>query len=97
MNVDGALLRISGARSVPRGQTVKRLHQMEIAFGPFERTLRLPVSCEKERVTAHLEDGFLEIMLPKKVARRIEVSTESEGAGGQAEAKSQEGTEVPNS
>ena len=91
VNVDGVLLRVSGARTVPtRGQQVKRLHQMEIAFGPFERTLRLPVSCEKDRVTAHLEDGFLEVTLPKKAARRVEVETESGP-------RDQEGSEVPSS
>lgn len=77
VNVDGVLLRISGARTVPSGQAVQRLHQMEIAFGPFERTLRLPVGCEKDRVTAHLEDGFLEVTLPKKSARRVEVETDT--------------------
>jgi HSP20 family molecular chaperone IbpA len=46
---------------------------MEIAFGPFERTLRLKVPIDREQVSAHLEDGFLEVTLPKRAPQRIEV------------------------
>jgi len=73
VSVDGDLLRISGERRVPAGETVRRLHQMEIAFGPFERALRIQVPFERDQVSAHLEDGFLEVTLPKRRARRIDV------------------------
>ena len=73
VSVDGDLLRIHGVRDAPVGAPVQRLHQMEIAFGRFERTVRIPVAFERERVGAHLEDGLLEVTLPKKLAQRIEV------------------------
>ena len=38
----------------------------EIAFGPFERTVRIQVPFERGGVSAHLEDGFLRVVLPKK-------------------------------
>jgi len=78
VNVDGDVLRISGVRKVPRTVAVKRLHQMEIAFGAFERTVRVSVSFERDQVSAHLEDGFLYVTLPKHqpTRRKVEVETE---------------------
>ena len=73
VSVDGDLIRISGARSVPGGSGVQRLHQMEIAFGPFERTVRVRIPFDRDRVSAHLEDGFLEVRLAKRPRRQIAV------------------------
>ena len=70
VTVDGETLRISGARVAPEPADVKRLHQMEIATGPFERRLRIPIAFERDGVTAHLADGFLTVTLPKRVPVR---------------------------
>ena len=75
VNVDGDMLRVSGVRRVPAGSDVRRLHQMEIAFGPFERTIRISQAFERDNVTAHLEDGFLEVTIPKKGGRQIKVES----------------------
>jgi HSP20 family protein len=77
VNVDGDLVRVSGVRRVPVEAEVRRLHQMEIAFGPFERAVRIAVPFDREGVSAHLEDGFLLVTLPKSVPqlRKIEVET----------------------
>jgi len=78
VTIDGDLLRISGIRKPKAEGSVRRLHQMEIAFGPFERTLRIDIPFESGRVEAHLEDGFLRITLPKLTSepRSIEISSE---------------------
>jgi len=75
VNVDGEHLRISGIRRVPQTGDVDRLHQMEISFGPFDREIRISVPFDRDGVAARLEDGLLEVRLPKKkrVKRRIEV------------------------
>jgi HSP20 family protein len=78
VNIDGELLRISGVRKVPMNITIKRLLQMEIAFGPFEREVRISVPFERDRVGAHLEDGFLSVTLPKIKPVRRQVSVEIE-------------------
>ena len=79
VTVDGELLRISGARRAPPADDVTRLHRMEIPFGRFERTIRIAIPFERERVNASLEDGFLTVTLPKREApaprRKIEVQT----------------------
>jgi HSP20 family protein len=82
VTVDGDVLKIQGARRAPSSDDVRRLHRMEIAFGRFERTIRIAIPFERERVNASLEDGFLTVTLPKREAlrRRIEVE-----AGGEEE------------
>jgi HSP20 family protein len=78
VTVDGSMLRISGVRVSGDSSEVKRLHQMEIATGPFERRVRVPVAFDRERVVAHLSDGFLTVSLSKRSPVRREVKVESE-------------------
>lgn len=75
VTVDGDVVRVSGARTPPGISDVQRLHQMEIAFGRFERVLRVNLPFDREAVSAHLEDGFLTVTLPKQLPqrRRIEI------------------------
>ena len=37
----------------------------ELPSGSFSRTLRLPASIEADQVEAHIEDGILNLLLPK--------------------------------
>jgi HSP20 family protein len=71
--IDGQVLRISGIRRAPERRDLRRLHQMEIATGPFERVVQISLAFERERVSAHLADGFLTVTLPKRKAQRIQV------------------------
>jgi len=75
VRVYGQILRIAGIRPTPEGSHVRRLHQMEIASGPFERRLRIPISFDRNGVSAHVADGFLTVTLPKRTAgpRRVTV------------------------
>lgn len=75
VTVDGELLRIQGSRRASPVEDVSRLHRMEIAFGRFERTIRIAIPFERERVNAALEGGFLTVVLPKRETprRRVEI------------------------
>ncbi len=77
--VDGRTLLIRGQR-LPRVRSQRQTyHQLEIGFGPFERTIELPVPVDAERASASYQDGFLEIVLPKVegvVGRRVTIKTE---------------------
>ena len=77
VTVDGEELRISGVRRVPERSDVKRLLQMEIAAGPFERRLRIPIPFDREKVSAHLADGFLTVSLPRRIPFRRQVKLET--------------------
>jgi len=58
-------------------QGVRRSYtQMEILWGPFERSILLPTSVQIEEVKAFYENGFLEVVLPKlgmKVSHKVKV------------------------
>ncbi len=73
VTVDGQVLRIQGVRRAPEAGDVRRLHQMEIATGPFERAVRIPIPFERDRVSAHLADGFLTVTLPRRQRRSVDV------------------------
>jgi HSP20 family protein len=77
VTVDGEVLRISGVRRVPERPDLKRLLQMEIAAGPFERRLRIPIPFDRDKVTAHLADGFLTVTLPRRSPQRRQVKLET--------------------
>ena len=78
VTVDGDALRIGGVRVAPEPADVRRLHQMEIATGPFERRLRIPIAFDREAVSAHLTDGFLTVILPKRTRTPIAVPVQRE-------------------
>jgi HSP20 family protein len=67
---DGRQLTVSGSRAEQREEREERTHchQLEIYFGPFERSFTLPPEMEIERdgITATLKEGFLTITLPRK-------------------------------
>ena len=77
VTVDGRTLRISGIRRVLDRSDVQRLHQMEIATGPFERRVQIPMPFERDEVSANLADGFLTVVLPNRPAgpRKVEIES----------------------
>ncbi len=78
VNVDATSVRISGQRQPPTGHAARRLHRMEIAFGPFERVVPISVPFDREGVRAHLDEGFLDVIIPKRSpsGRKVEVDSE---------------------
>lgn len=80
VNVEGAVLRLRGVRRAPPSGPIDQLQQMEISFGPFEREIAIQTPFDAAGVRARLEDGFLEVRIPKRSPskRTLEVeSTES--------------------
>jgi HSP20 family molecular chaperone IbpA len=73
--MDGDVLRVHGRREPRVEADAQRLHQMEIAFGPFERAIRIGIPFVRDQVSAQLEEGFLRVTIPKRERgpRRIDV------------------------
>lgn len=74
-------LLVKGHRIDMRPQD-KVYQQMEIAYGPFERRIHLPVDIDATKASAGYEDGFLEIMLPiteKPEMKRIPINLREDG------------------
>ena len=78
VTVAGEELCIRGERRPPAPAGVRRLHRMEIASGPFERRVRVPIPFDRDAVSAHLADGFLTVTLPKRAPTRRVVQIEKE-------------------
>ena len=78
VHVDATSVRVSGQRQVPTGHAARRLHRMEIAFGPFERVVPISVPFDRDGVRAHLDEGFLDVIVPKRAisGRKVEVNSE---------------------
>ena len=53
-----------GIRREPLGDHARRIHQMEIPFGPFERTVALPEPVRADEAEARLDRGLLQVALP---------------------------------
>ncbi len=69
VSLDEDVLTVRGVRHVPahiRNNPYLR-EQIEGNFGPFERSFQLPRSVNKQQIKADMEQGILEIFVPKKV------------------------------
>lgn len=69
LSPDDRVLTISGGRAEGQQDREGRLrcHQLEVYFGPFERSVTLPsVTVNRDKITATYRDGFLQISLPKR-------------------------------
>ncbi len=74
IDLKGVLLHVRGVRRELGGQGEKRFHKMEIALGPFARTVRLPDRYAGASASARYRAGILEIILrPRKRAKSLEI------------------------
>jgi HSP20 family protein len=70
---------LKGKREQPALPEKAEWHRQERGFGGFERTLRLPVAVDANKVDARLENGVLTIQMAKRPEvkpRRIPVKAE---------------------
>jgi len=75
VSVDGDQVRISGRRATGESEAIS-LHQMEIATGPFDRRVRIPVPFDREHVRARLSEGVLTITLARRGPQQHRVEIE---------------------
>ena len=85
LSADGRHLTVSGVRAERHEERSERTHchQLEIYFGPFERTFPLPpdLDVDRDAIAATLKEGFLTITLPRRarqplVSRSIPIETQ---------------------
>jgi len=88
---DGALL-IRGRKESTSQNGDARFRRVERSYGTFARALQLPRNVDPERISASLNDGVLEVRLPKREEikpRRIAIGGTHEAQNGSSEAQSQ--------
>ena len=74
LSPDDRVLTISGVRVEGRADREgrARCHQLEIYFGPFERSVVLPggIPLDRDHMAAAYRDGFLLVTLPKRAIKK---------------------------
>jgi HSP20 family protein len=63
--LDGDLLTIKGEKKKEQETKDEDYYFCERAYGAFSRSLRLPVEVKADKITANLNNGVLEVHLPK--------------------------------
>lgn len=80
VQVTGNRLTVSGKREGEETREGDRYVAIERAYGAFSRSFVLPDSADVEHVEARLEDGVLEIEVPKRVemkGRKVSIQASS--------------------
>jgi len=65
VSVDGNLLTMKGEKKKEKETKDEDYYFSERAYGAFSRSLRLPVDVKTDKVIANLNNGVLEVHLPK--------------------------------
>lgn len=66
VRIDNGILTIRGEREKEKEVDEKGIHRIERAYGSFMRSYALPQSVEPETIAATLDNGLLEVRMPKK-------------------------------
>ncbi len=77
ISVSGDMLTISGERKEEHEERRENYYRAERMFGSFRRTIPLPASVNRDKITAEYDKGVLTVRLAKAeqaVAKRIPVS-----------------------
>jgi HSP20 family protein len=72
ISLEDRTLTISGTRPGP-GES-GAYHQMEIPSGDFLSVVELPIAVNYDEIEAFYQDGFLRIVLPKALPKRIKTN-----------------------
>jgi HSP20 family protein len=70
ITVENGVLSISGERKQEWEEKDGESHMIERQYGRFERSFRLPRTVDTEKVSAKLENGVLNIELPRSDTAR---------------------------
>ncbi|KJR42345.1 heat shock protein Hsp20 [Candidatus Magnetoovum chiemensis] len=66
------VLRLKGEAKAAEETVSEECYCSERSYGAFDRTVPLPTSVDKEKITSSLKDGLLEIVLPKKEEAKVQ-------------------------
>jgi len=76
VTLENNLLKISGTRPDYSPSTKKRIHQMEIDYGKFERIVKIAIPIDTDNTSAQYKEGFLRITIPKtKAKQKVTIQT----------------------
>jgi len=64
IEIKGNTLRLAGERNIDYGKEIS-YHRVERNSVKFERTLKLPINIESDKIKAEYKDGLLVVFLPR--------------------------------
>ena len=73
---EDGLLTIQGERRFAHDSAEEKVHRTERCYGAFRRSITLPSHVEADKIEASVQDGVLQILMPKTPdvqAKRIQV------------------------
>ncbi|EAU55985.1 Hsp20/alpha crystallin family protein [Mariprofundus ferrooxydans] len=70
VEVHDGVLTLSGERRYEKDLKEENVHRIERAYGRFSRSFSLPTHIDTDKVDAQMNDGVLEIRLPKHETAR---------------------------
>jgi len=73
---ENGLMTIQGERQIAYDSSEDKVHRVERRYGPFRRSITLPSHVKADSIEASLQDGVLQILVPKEEevhAKRIQV------------------------
>ena len=80
VEVDGSVLTVSGERKDHRETKEGSVFRLERSFGKFSRSFTLPEGTEPDSIKGGLENGVLELRIPKpaeKQPKRVVIGSQS--------------------
>jgi HSP20 family protein len=66
LEVKDGVLTLSGERRYEKDVKEENVHRVERAYGSFSRSFSLPTNIDTGKVDANMENGVLEVRLPKR-------------------------------
>jgi HSP20 family protein len=82
IDVQDSRLTISGERKAEKTENDKSFRRFERTYGRFERSFQLPQEADAQGIKAAMENGVLEILIPKKEVskpRAVEIEAKKGG------------------
>ncbi|MEW6594116.1 MAG: Hsp20/alpha crystallin family protein [Thermodesulfobacteriota bacterium] len=77
LSISGDLLTVKGEKKQEQEEKDEHHHYVERSYGAFQRTFRLPVEVDSDKVQAKFDKGVLRITLPKTAkARKKEIKVQ---------------------
>lgn len=70
VTVNEGMLTIKGERKFEDEEKKKNYHRIERCYGSFSRSFSLPSNLEAEKIKASMNDGILEVTIPKKEEKK---------------------------
>jgi len=86
IEIKDGVLTVAGERKAEHEEKSEGYYRVERSFGGFSRSLSLPQGIDADQVTADVDNGVLEVRIPKPEERKPHRVPIGAGANGSAEA-----------